>query len=81
MPVASCNGAPRRPERPRDVRLNPVARPCAPGILSRASGFLPPQEEEEEIILTEEVEQSASPNALPTIPLFSDLPREAFIAA
>lgn len=64
-----------------DTLLHAVEEAALAGMKQRAaaSGALPQQEEEEEIILTEEVEESPSPNALPTIPLFSDLPREAFI--
>jgi CRP-like cAMP-binding protein len=63
-----------------DTLLHAVEEAALSGMKQRAaSGFLPSQEEEEEIILTDEVEDSPSPNALPTIPLFSDLPREAFI--
>lgn len=64
-----------------DTLLHAVEEAALAGMKQRAaaSGVLSPQEEEEEIILTDEVEETPSPNALPTIPLFSDLPREAFI--
>lgn len=64
-----------------DTLLHAVEEAALSGMKQRAaaSGVLPPQEEEEEIILTEEVEEVPAPNALPTIPLFSDLPRDAFI--
>nr|WP_240486580.1 cyclic nucleotide-binding domain-containing protein [Hyalangium minutum] len=63
-----------------DTLLHAVEEAALAGMKQRAaSGLVPPQEEEEEIILTDEVEETPSPNALPTIPLFSDLPREAFI--
>jgi len=65
-----------------DTLLHAVEEAALSGMKQRAaaSGFAPQEEEEEEeIILTEEVEETPAPGALPTIPLFSDLPREAFI--
>jgi CRP-like cAMP-binding protein len=63
-----------------DTLLHAVEEAALSGVKQRAAAAgAAPQEEEEEIILTEEVAETPSPNALPTIPLFSDLPREAFI--
>ncbi|HYH97842.1 MAG TPA: cyclic nucleotide-binding domain-containing protein [Hyalangium sp.] len=65
-----------------DTLLHAVEQAALSGMRQRAaaSPAAALQEEEEEIILTEEAPSDApSAEALPTIPLFSDLPREAFI--
>ena len=64
-----------------DTLLHAVEEAAIAGMKQRAAaaGVAPQEEEEEEIVLTEEVTETPSPDALPTIPLFSDLPREAFI--
>lgn len=65
-----------------DTLLHAVEEAALSGMKQRAAAAAPgaaPQEEDE-IILTEEmVEEAPSVDALPNIPLFSDLPREAFI--
>jgi CRP-like cAMP-binding protein len=65
-----------------DTLLHAVEQAALSGMKQRAAAASPgsPPQEEEEIILTEEVVEAApSVEALPNIPLFSDLPREAFI--
>jgi CRP-like cAMP-binding protein len=65
-----------------DTLLHAVEEAALSGMKQRAAAASPGAalQEEEEIILTEEVVEAASSvDALPNIPLFSDLPREAFI--
>jgi CRP-like cAMP-binding protein len=65
-----------------DTLLHAVEEAALSGMKQRAAaaGVAPQEEEqEEEIVLTEEVTETPSAGALPSIPLFSDLPREAFI--
>jgi CRP-like cAMP-binding protein len=72
-----------------DTLLHAVEEAAIAGLKQRATGQAgssasqPSQEIEEILELTDEdavtAEQDAAPDALPNIPLFSDLPREAFI--
>jgi CRP-like cAMP-binding protein len=63
-----------------DTLLHAVEEAALLGMKQRAAASANAAPEEEEIILTEEmVEAAPSVDALPNIPLFSDLPREAFI--
>ncbi|HVG58361.1 MAG TPA: cyclic nucleotide-binding domain-containing protein [Hyalangium sp.] len=63
-----------------DTLLHAVEEAALLGMKQRAAASPGAALEEEEIALTEEmVEAAPSVEALPNIPLFSDLPREAFI--
>jgi CRP-like cAMP-binding protein len=65
-----------------DTLLHAVEQAALSGMKQRAAAASPgsaPQEEEEIILTDEVVEAAPSVDALPNIPLFSDLPQEAFI--
>jgi CRP-like cAMP-binding protein len=66
---------------PDDTLLHAVEEAAIAGMKQRAAaGEADAAEEEEEIILVDEVPpDSPSVDALPNIPLFSDLPKDAFI--
>ena len=63
-----------------DTLLHAVEEAALLGMKQRAAASPDAAPVEEEIVLTEEmIEAAPSVDALPNIPLFSDLPREAFI--
>jgi CRP-like cAMP-binding protein len=81
-PAPGQSAVPRAPaaaftELEPDTLLHEVEEAAIAGIKQRAAGSPEAADEvEEEIMLTEEI---PAPGSLPNIPLFSDLPQEAFI--